>query len=107
MTRKATCPGCDAHTSAIATAFREDEPCPYCGYDPEVEHEIAHAVALEREAAAKHLDGFERKFGSEATMRLNSGPRGRDAIHQLLGARDACRAIAQGIREGKHHEERE
>lgn len=26
-----TCPGCDSHTSAIGIAFREDEPCPYCG----------------------------------------------------------------------------
>jgi hypothetical protein len=32
---KMTCPGCDAHTSAVGIAYRDGDPCPYCGLPAE------------------------------------------------------------------------
>lgn len=31
MSNKASCPGCDAYTSAVAEAIAEELACPYCG----------------------------------------------------------------------------
>jgi hypothetical protein len=28
---KTTCPGCESYTSGVLAAFRNGEPCPYCG----------------------------------------------------------------------------
>ena len=36
MGDKMTCPICDSHTSAIASAFCGDEDCPYCGASHEL-----------------------------------------------------------------------
>jgi hypothetical protein len=33
MSVKETCPGCDAHTSSVYAAFRDGDPCPYCGHE--------------------------------------------------------------------------
>lgn len=31
MGDKMTCPGCDAHTSSVYTAYWDEKPCPHCG----------------------------------------------------------------------------
>lgn len=50
MSEKATCPGCDARTSAVFQAFAEGEACPYCGLDAEVAAKVD--AARERKATA-------------------------------------------------------
>jgi hypothetical protein len=40
MSEKMTCPGCDAHTHAVAEAHYADLPCPYCGLSATTAHEI-------------------------------------------------------------------
>ena len=43
MSRKMTCPGCEAHTSGVVTAYEEGEPCPYCGLPAMATEEILSA----------------------------------------------------------------
>lgn len=61
MSEKATCPGCNSHTSAIAAVLRGDgEPkCPYCGLSASAMLEVIDArrrtndeVLLERVTSA-------------------------------------------------------
>jgi hypothetical protein len=51
---KRICPGCDSWTSAIGAAFRDGEPCPYCGLPAEAAHLIDEAQ--ERNVSQKVLD---------------------------------------------------
>lgn len=37
-----TCPGCDSRTSSVLAAFRNGEPCPYCGLSTRAAAEIEH-----------------------------------------------------------------
>lgn len=45
---KRECPGCDSWTSAVGEAFRDGDPCPYCGLP-------AEAVRLIDEARERHV----------------------------------------------------
>jgi len=40
---KATCPGCNAHTSDVAGAFAAEEPCPNCGLSAASANEVLDA----------------------------------------------------------------
>jgi hypothetical protein len=40
MSDKSTCPGCNAHTSAVRAAVREERPCPYCGLSADVIEQV-------------------------------------------------------------------
>ena len=52
MSDKMTCPGCDAHTSDVAQAHYEDQPCPYCGLSASAMREI---LAVRRKQADEEL----------------------------------------------------
>ncbi len=47
MGERLECPGCGSYTSGVLNAFRNDEPCPYCGLSTEALVEIS-AIRLER-----------------------------------------------------------
>ena len=68
---KRSCPACDSHTSAIGAAFRDGEPCPYCGLPAEAAHAID--AAQERhvsEEVLKRLAAAEvRAVNAEAEAR--------------------------------------
>lgn len=48
---KRSCPGCEAWTSSVGLAFRQGEPCPYCGLPAEAARLIDEAQ--ERNVSAK------------------------------------------------------
>lgn len=60
MSNKMCCPGCDSYTSAIYTAYQEEEPCPYCG----LSHEAAKEIETVREsrATAEFQAKYEQAF---------------------------------------------
>ena len=69
---KTTCPACDSETSAIGMAFRDGEPCPYCGLPAEAaeavmearKREEASELVLERMAKAEARAAMaERRLG--------------------------------------------
>lgn len=55
MSEKATCPGCDAHSSSVYRAIREGGNCPHCG--------LSHA------ALAEVLAARERGANAELTAK--------------------------------------
>jgi hypothetical protein len=56
MADKATCPGCDAHTSSVLRAMEEDSPCPYCGLS------AAAMVEIEAVRESRANDDLKEKY---------------------------------------------
>lgn len=71
-----TCPGCNAHTSGVVTAFEEGDPCPYCG--------------LPATATAEILDARKRSADAELTKRYEEAVKRAGRLeaenHALRGA---------------------
>ena len=86
---KRTCPACDSETSAIGMAFRDGEPCPYCGLPAEA----AEAVIRARRRGAAE-DVLERMARAEARA-----ARAEARLARLLGAVDD---IERAAREARH-----
>lgn len=70
MSRKMTCPACNAHLSSVLAAFEEGRPCPNCGLSAEAALEI-EGVRMRRadedlkarlEAAIKERDAAQREL---------------------------------------------
>lgn len=51
---KRTCPACDSWTSSVGIAFRDGEPCPYCGLPAEAVEALDRAA--ERGAEQSMVD---------------------------------------------------
>lgn len=68
VSRKMTCPGCDAHTSSVVTAFDEGDPCPYCGLPATATEEIldARKRAADADLTRRYEDLVKRVAGLEA-----------------------------------------
>lgn len=81
MSHKMTCPGCDAHTSGVVTAFDEGEPCPYCG--------------LPATATAEILDARERHANAELTQKYEDAVK---RIGHLEAERNALRAALNDVK---------
>lgn len=70
MSRKMTCPGCNAHTSSVLAAFEEGRPCPNCGLSAE---------------AALEIDGVrQRRADEELKAKLETAIKERDAAQREL-----------------------
>lgn len=81
-----TCPGCDAYTSGVVTAFEEGEPCPYC--------------RLPATATAEILDARKRSADAELTKRYEEAVKrigGLEAENHAL--RGALNNIRQAVRQ--------
>lgn len=77
---KRTCPACDSWTSAVGEAFRDGEPCPYCGLP----------------AAAAHLidEARERKVGDDVLSKYAAAEvRAAEAEAEVRELRDALDSI--------------
>lgn len=66
MSDKMTCPGCDAHTSAVLAAFEDWEPCPYCGLSYEATAELEEKHRTVRQSRA---DDEVKRVAEEALKR--------------------------------------
>lgn len=70
MSRKMTCPACNAYTSSVLAAFEEGQPCPYCGLSAD---------------AALEIDGVRQQRADEnLKARLEKAIKERDAAHREL-----------------------
>lgn len=70
MSRKMTCPACNAHTSSALAAFEEGRPCPNCG--------------LSAEAALEILTVRQRQADEELKGKLEAAIKERDAAQREL-----------------------
>ncbi len=70
MSRKMTCPACNAHTSSVLAAFEEGRPCPNCG--------LSAAAALEIN------DVQQRRADEELKARLETAIKERDSAQREL-----------------------
>jgi len=85
---KRTCPACDAHTSAIEQAFRNDEPCPYCGLPAEAATAIDRARrANVGEQTVRRLIEAERRAAA-AEERVASLERRLERVREALDGED-------------------
>ncbi len=70
MSRKMTCPACNAHTSSVFAAFEEGRPCPNCGLSAEAALEIDgvrqrradEQLKAQAETAIKERDAAQREL---------------------------------------------
>lgn len=96
MSRKMTCPGCDAHTSGLVAAYEEGEPCPYCGLPASATSEILDA--RRRAADADLTKRYEEVVKHVARLEVEN----RTLRGALNGVRQAMRqadATMKGIEE--------
>lgn len=81
-----TCPGCDAYSSGVVTAFEEGEPCPYC--------------QLPATATAEILDAREHHANAELTQRYEEAVKRIGRLetenHALRGA---VNVVRQAVRQ--------
>lgn len=70
MSRKMSCPACNAHTSSVLAAFEEGHPCPYCG--------------LSAEAALEIDEVRQRRADEDLKGRLETAIKERDAAQREL-----------------------
>jgi DNA repair exonuclease SbcCD ATPase subunit len=74
---KRSCPGCDAWTSSVGAAFRDGEPCPYCGLPAEA----AHAID---EARERHASEVVVKRLADAEVRAAKAEAEVDRLTSIL-----------------------
>ena len=69
---KRSCPACDAHTSAIGAAFRDGEPCPYCGLPAEAAAAFDRAVTrgADEDMAQRAAQAEQRAAVAEARVAM-------------------------------------
>lgn len=87
---KQMCPACDSETSAIGMAFRDGEPCPYCGLPAEA----AEAVMEARKRGATE-QVLERLAKAEARAAM-----AERRLGHLLGTLSAIARMADSARGG-------
>lgn len=87
---KQMCPACDSETSAIGMAFRDGEPCPYCGLPAE----SAEAVMEARKRGATE-QVLERMAKAEARAAM-----AERRLGHLLGALGTIARMADSARGG-------
>ena len=75
---KRSCPACDSWTSAVGIAFRDGEPCPYCGLPAEVVPilDAAEKRGLDRTLIERTAQAEVRAVNAEAeTERMKAALR--------------------------------
>lgn len=72
------CPACGQNVFAILQAFRDGDPCPYCGLP-------ADAARTVLEAARRGADEKLRRAYSEAMKRALDAERQRDEVLERMG----------------------
>lgn len=70
MGNKATCPGCNSHTSAVWAADGDDAPCPHCGLSAASRFEIqaVRARQADEQLKAQLEDALLRAGRAEAEV---------------------------------------
>lgn len=95
MSFKQTCPGCNSHSSTVAQAFADGEPCPMCGLSAGAANEI---MAVQQ---ARADDAVKAEF-AELRLRVDRAERDRDRLGSVLTSiREALRELD---REDEHIE---
>lgn len=86
MSEKMTCPACTSHTSSVLSAYREGEPCPYCGLTVDATQQI---LTIQRSKASEDVkrmaqEAVERAARAEAEVRRLERivERVNDALHE-------------------------
>jgi hypothetical protein len=78
---KMVCPSCDGWSTAVGVAFRDDEPCPYCGLP-------AEAARLVLEAQERHVnDQVLRRLMDAETRAIKAEAEVSDLRHRIASAR--------------------
>ena len=77
MGYKETCPGCNSHTSDIAQAFFNDQPCPTCGLSAAAAREIM----VIRQARAD--EAIKAEF-EKLRLRADRAEQSRDALQECV-----------------------
>lgn len=85
MGNRATCPGCDSHTSSVWAALRDGEPCPYCGLS---------ADAIVAVTAAREGHG-SAALKAEVSRLLIENDRLREALAKTTLALSSARAAVE------------
>lgn len=86
MSRKMTCPGCDAHTSGVVAAYEDGEPCPYCG--------------LPATATSEILDARSRAADADLTKRYEEAVKRVGLLEaENLALRGALNGVRQAMRQ--------
>lgn len=67
---KRSCPACDAYTSNVGIAFRDDQPCPYCGLPAEaaLQLDLARERGAQRETLEMAAKAEARAARAEAEV---------------------------------------
>lgn len=65
---KMVCPACDSWTSSVGIAFRDGEPCPYCGLPADTARVVIEARArrADEDLVARVLEADQRAVKAEA-----------------------------------------
>lgn len=67
---KRTCVGCDAWTSSVGVAYRDELPCPHCGlpWEAAAAVEKARASKVEEETVVRLIAAEKRAAAAEAKV---------------------------------------
>lgn len=86
-----TCPGCDSESSSVLSAFRDGDPCPFCGLSAQAAAEIDRihqtradeALKTQVKTAIKERDAAQRE-ARWAKARLSRVERDLGALLALV-----------------------
>lgn len=93
MSDKMTCPGCDAHTSAVYTAYGDGEPCPYCGLSHEAAYEL---IDIRQTVRVSRANDEVKAIAEEALKRAGRAEAENERLRRQVDAVRAALATEGG-----------